>query len=262
MRIWLSAALVLTFDQAGFSLGLYAMLDVDPAVMLGGWAAKMAAAVFYSLLAAAYLRWFETRSERGGAMPRLADVFGALTYRERYEDLLARSRHDPLTGLLGRGVLESDGRRQVEAAAAAGCDVSVLIVDIDEFKRFNDRHGHATGDIVLRRIAEAVATSLRPGDLAFRYGGEEFVVICRDLADAPALMLAEHLRARIAALDGPYHLTASIGVATAPLEAGSYDHLFALADARLYQAKTTGRNRVVGTPSTAWAAPQALARSA
>jgi diguanylate cyclase (GGDEF)-like protein len=262
LRLWLCSALVLSFDQAGFSLGLHLMFAADPSVMLGGWVAKMAAAAFYAPLAAGYLRWFETRSERVGDAPRLADVFGALTYRERYEDLLARSRRDALTGLYDRGQLEAEGRRRVDAMAAAGCDVTLLVVDIDEFKRFNDRHGHAAADVMLRRIADSITASVRQADLVFRYGGEEFVVICEDLAGVSALMLGEHLRARIAAMDGPYRVTVSIGIATAPQESDDYERLFALADARLYQAKTTGRNRVVGMSPTEWVAPRRFAESA
>jgi diguanylate cyclase (GGDEF)-like protein len=246
LRVWLSSALVLSFDQAAFFLALHWMYGTGVAVMLGGWAAKMAAAGLYSLLVAAYLRWFEARDPRSTAAPRLADVFGALTYRERYEDLLARSGRDALTGLLDRGQLELDGRRRVDAAASAGRDVSLLILDIDEFKRFNDLHGHSAGDEVMRQIGDCIAASVRPEDLAFRFGGEEFVVVCEDMAAAPAVMLGEHLRARIAAMDGPHRVTASIGIATAPEEAGDYDRLFGIADARLYHAKTSGRDRVVG----------------
>jgi diguanylate cyclase (GGDEF)-like protein len=246
LRIWLSSALVLTFDQAGFFFALHWMYGTGLAVMLGGWAAKLAAAGLFSLLAAGYLRWFERDSAGEGATPRLADVFGALTYRERYEDLLARSARDALTGLYDRGHLESQGRRRVDAAAGAGRDVSLLVLDIDDFKRFNDQHGHAAGDTVLQRIAVCIRAAVRPDDLVFRFGGEEFVVVCDDLAAAPAMMLGEHLRARLAAMEGPYHVTVSIGIATAPQEAADYDRLFGVADARLYHAKSSGRNRVVG----------------
>ena len=88
------------------------------------------------------------------------------------------------------------------------------------------------------------------------------MVICEGLAGAPALMLGEHLRARIAAMDGPHHVTVSIGVATAPHEAVDYDHLFAIADERLYQAKAAGRDRVVGVRAMDWTATRPVAHPA
>jgi diguanylate cyclase (GGDEF)-like protein len=89
-------------------------------------------------------------------------VFDLLTYRERYEDLLARSGRDALTGALDRGRLEHLGRKRVEDAVLAGRPLSLLIIDIDHFKSFNDRFGHAAGDVVLQRIVRIIAAALRP----------------------------------------------------------------------------------------------------
>jgi diguanylate cyclase (GGDEF)-like protein len=254
--------LVLTFDQAGFFVALYWLFGTPLSVMAGGWVAKMAAAAFYSLLVAGYLRLYGRRPEQEKKAPRIADLFGALTYRERYEELLERSGRDVLTGLHDRSYLESEGRRRVEEAAATDRTVTLMIVDIDHFKDFNDNHGHAAGDDLLRCIGQAIAASVRGDDLACRFGGEEFVVICESLAAEPALMLGEHVRARIAALDGPQRVTASIGIATAPQEAVGYDRLFELADARLYEAKETGRDRVIGTWQNDWSGASLVAKSA
>jgi diguanylate cyclase (GGDEF)-like protein len=174
-------------------------------------------------------------------------VFDALTYRERYEDLLARSGRDALTGALDRGRLETDGRRALDEARLAGRPLSLMLVDIDHFKSFNDRYGHAAGDIVLKRIAAVILATVRSGDLVFRFGGEEFVVICDGLAAAPALALGEAIRLAVSESgEGAGHVSASIGIATCAQDAGDYDGLFAVADRRLYEAKSAGRDRVVG----------------
>jgi len=122
-------------------------------------------------------------------------------------------------------------------------------VDVDHFKSINDRFGHAAGDEALRRIADLLSGSLRQDDKFFRYGGEEFVVLCHRLDHSSALGLAERLRRAIegADLSAPGDtVTISVGVATAPDDGGDLDSLFATADARLYAAKDAGRNRVVG----------------
>ena len=93
-----------------------------------------------------YLRWLERPLRRPVRVPRIADVFDTLTYRERYEDLLARTGRDALTGALDRGRLEAQGRSTIEEAPRGPPGEPVLLVDIDHFKSFNDRFGHAAGD--------------------------------------------------------------------------------------------------------------------
>jgi diguanylate cyclase (GGDEF)-like protein len=240
---------VLTFDQFLFYAGLRYFTGAGLSVLLGGWAAKMAAGAFYSLLVAAYLHWLERRATtRTRSAPRMSDVFDMLTYRERYEDLLARSGRDALTGALDRGRLETEGRRSVDAAALAGRPLSLLIIDIDHFKGFNDRFGHAAGDAVIKRIANDIMTAVRLSDLVFRFGGEEFTVICDGLAAEPALALAERIRREVAGNHGVNvaRVTVSIGIATCAADGADYDALFSKADARLYQAKAAGRNCVIG----------------
>ncbi len=119
-RLVLTGALVLTFDQFAFYAGLRYLTGAPLAVLFGGWASKMAAVAIYSGLGAIYLRWVELPRRRTKRPPRVIDVFDLLTYRERYEDLLARSGRDALTGALDRGRLEHLGRKRVEEAALAG----------------------------------------------------------------------------------------------------------------------------------------------
>jgi diguanylate cyclase (GGDEF)-like protein len=262
LRLAVTGTLVLSFDQAAFFCGLHYLTDAPLSVLFGGWAAKMAAVAIYAVLGAVYLRRLDVSSRRDKHAPRIRDVFDLLTYRERYEDLIARSGRDGLTGVLDRGQLEHLGRKRIEDAALAGRPVSLLILDIDHFKSFNDRFGHAAGDIVLLRIARIVMATVGIDDAVFRYGGEEFVVIVPELTRAAALHLGERIRYDVASHmeAGTPLVTVSIGLATCADDASDYDSLFQCADRRLYLAKSAGRNCVVGTtgvdpgnPQLAWA---------
>jgi diguanylate cyclase (GGDEF)-like protein len=240
--------MVLTFDQIAFFTGLHMLTDAGLPVLLGGWIAKMGAVLLYSTLAALYLMYFERPLGRRHT-PRLADVFDMLTYRERYEDLLARTGCDALTGALDRHSLESYGRRAVEAAVTAGRPISLLLIDIDHFKAFNDQFGHAAGDKMLKRITAEIMAAARLSDFTYRFGGEEFVVIADDVDADEALTLADRVRRRIATSPDEtpaLRVSASIGVATTGDRVVDYDTLFELADKRLYEAKDAGRNCVVG----------------
>lgn len=201
------------------------------AVLLGGWAAKMGAVALYSVMATLYLVRLERPLGRRRDAPRISDIFDTLTYRERYEDLLARTGSDALTGALDRHSLEAHGRRAVELAAAAGRSLALILIDIDHFKAFNDRFGHTAGDHMLKRIAADIMASSRISDFTYRFGGEEFVVIADDVDAEEALALADRIRR---------------GVAVCPQDATDYDRLFEAADKRLYEAKAAGRNCVVG----------------
>lgn len=248
-RLLLSGALVLTFDQAAFFAGLHMLTGAGLQVLAGGWFAKMGAVSFYSVLATAYLLYFERPLGKRRAAPRIWDIFDTLTYRERYEYLLARTGCDALTGALDRHSLEAHGRRAVEHAAAAGRPLALLLVDIDHFKSFNDRFGHAAGDKALKRIAMDIMAAARVSDFTYRFGGEEFVVIADGVNVDDAMVMAERIRRRVAGAsigEAEVRLTVSIGVATCARDATDYDTLFEVADKRLYQAKAAGRNRVIG----------------
>lgn len=249
-RLLLSGAVVLSFDQMAFFAGLTMLTGAGFAVLVGGWIAKMGAVALYSALAAFYLLRFERPLGRRTDTPRIWDIFDTLTYRERYEDLLARTGCDALTGALDRHSLEAHGRRAVEHAAAAHRPLALIVIDIDHFKAFNDRFGHATGDKALKRIVLDIMAAARMSDSTYRYGGEEFVVIADGVNADDALALGERIRRRVALTpavsDPESRVTVSIGIATCPRDATDYDALFELADKRLYQAKDAGRNCVVG----------------
>ena len=250
LRLFATGALILSFDQGAFYCGLHYLTGAPLSVLFGGWAAKMAAVAIYAVLGAVYLRYVELARRRDKSAPRVRDVFDLLTYRERYEDLMARSGRDALTGALDRGRLEREGRNRVAAAALSGRSLSLLILDIDHFKSFNDRFGHTAGDVVLLRIARIVMRTVGVEDTVFRFGGEEFVVIVPGLSRAAAHTLGERIRRDVAShMDadaGTPLVTVSIGLATCAEDASDYDGLFECADRRLYLAKSAGRNRVIG----------------
>jgi diguanylate cyclase (GGDEF)-like protein len=159
---------------------------------------------------------------------------------------------DPLTGVHNRRYLEERTRTELSYAARNGAALSVLLVDIDHFKRVNDVCGHAIGDAVLRVVATSMRRVIRPEDVLGRYGGEEFVIVARGVSSRNAAILGERIRRRIQRLPIPAGigidaLSVSVGVATADTEHvfASANDLVAAADAAMYSAKQQGRNRVV-----------------
>lgn len=163
----------------------------------------------------------------------------------RLEDIEAKARRDDLTGVYNRRALLVAMEESKERAEASGEPLSICVIDLDFFKRYNDEFDHLTGDRVLRAFAQAVQEGLRATDIFGRYGGEEFVQILRHTTLAGAVADAERLRERISTLDmSPIgQLTVSIGVAQyQPGE--TIIQTFARADAALLRAKQRGRNRV------------------
>jgi diguanylate cyclase (GGDEF)-like protein len=162
------------------------------------------------------------------------------------------SRRDTLTGLRNRRALEEDIRTVEAQALRRGGSFAVALCDVDRFKPYNDRLGHLAGDDALRALARALLGELRAGDMAYRYGGEELLVVLADATEAAAVAAGERLRSAVAALGLPHpqggHVTVSVGVAAGPRDAAD---LLARADAALYAAKRSGRDRVVAAGSEA-----------
>jgi diguanylate cyclase (GGDEF)-like protein len=167
------------------------------------------------------------------------------------EKLRNQALRDPLTGLYNRRYMEDCLQRFVRLADRENREVSVVMVDLDHFKKLNDTHGHAFGDSVLRDTAMTIVGTLRETDVVCRYGGEELVVILPDCSLERAADKAEALRVRVAALTQSHgaEISASFGVASVPYTSAGVSDLLAAADGALYKAKQNGRNQVVTAPT-------------
>jgi two-component system cell cycle response regulator len=169
--------------------------------------------------------------------------------RANYERSLSLALTDSLTGLYNRRYLADHLERSLQRARETGKPVSVVLIDIDHFKQVNDGHGHAVGDEVLRAVAQRVNGNLRNFDMVARLGGEEFVIVMPDTPGEIGYMVAERLRDRVArdpivTASGKLNVTISMGVAAYAGGDETPDDLIKQADAAMYQAKRSGRNRV------------------
>ena len=173
--------------------------------------------------------------------------------RDRLEAVIASlseaARRDPLTELLNRRGFEDVFDVELERARRTGAPLSVLMGDLDRFKRVNDELGHAAGDEALRRVGHSIRSAKRTFDSAARIGGEEFALLAPDCDEHGAYILAERIRADVergfAGRGGADGLTLSFGIATFPLHGQSADALLRASDQALYAAKRLGRNRSV-----------------
>jgi diguanylate cyclase (GGDEF)-like protein len=164
-----------------------------------------------------------------------------------------KAMHDGLTGLHNRSYLEESLDREVSRARRNNLTFGVMMIDIDHFKRCNDRYGHPAGDAVLRAVGQYMLSLARGEDILCRYGGEEFVVVITNASPATVLERAERLRLGVQELrmehDGqPFGpITLSVGVAMFPDHGGNAQAVLQAADAAMYRAKQAGRNRVVSS---------------
>ena len=182
-----------------------------------------------------------------------------ITHHKQSEDALQRAAYlDPLTQIANRRHFDSFLEKEWQRAVRGGGALSLVVLDVDHFKLYNDSLGHPAGDSCLQQVAQAIAShAARPGDLAARYGGEEFVMLFADTDADGALHLAEAIRMHIEALQLPHPrsatspwITVSIGVATIhPHQLDDREALFVAADRALYVAKEGGRNQVRATHS-------------
>ncbi|PLY03086.1 MAG: diguanylate cyclase response regulator [Desulfuromonas sp.] len=160
------------------------------------------------------------------------------------------SQTDALTGLANRRQLMNILAIEFERSRRTGTPFSILMIDLDHFKKINDNYGHQDGDVVLRSTAELMLAHLRQYDTAARFGGEEFTLVLPETDPVEAAGVAERIRKEISKMTftgsiAKLKLTASIGVATVPKDnIGSLDDFLRAADDALYQAKNNGRNRV------------------
>lgn len=193
-----------------------------------------------------------------GPLPRLTvaesaveQLSLALSNLRLRESLRLQSIRDPLTGLYNRRYLEESLAREIARCGRRDFPLSVLMLDVDHFKQFNDTHGHGGGDALLAAVGQLLSSRLRGEDIACRYGGEEFTVILPESDRASALRHAEELRIALSQMSVPFSgktlppITVSLGVATYPVDGVAGITLLRKADAALYRAKRSGRNRVL-----------------
>ena len=189
----------------------------------------------------------ETLTFRSAARYAVKDLIEAERIKRRYYDL---AMTDGLTGALNRRAFHDVARRDLARCVRHARDLAVVALDVDHFKAVNDTHGHAVGDAVLRELCACIGRSVRDEDALGRLGGEEFAITLPETSEAAAHALADRLRRTVRQLsfegrDGPFRVTISMGVAAARPGERSLAAALKRADAALYRAKASGRDRVV-----------------
>lgn len=188
-------------------------------------------------------------------MPVIATSGFLLMCGERLnEDLTRLATIDPLTGVFNRRTMTELANKEIAASKRHGRALSLLILDIDHFKRINDQFGHEVGDLALCRFVGLVREVMRETDTLARIGGEEFVLILPDTNASAAYTMAERIRKRLDETDfpvsgWPVSLRASIGVGTLGPQINHLESLLRATDHAMYDAKRGGRNRVVAATS-------------
>ena len=189
----------------------------------------------------------------------LENTIAALVYPLRnailYKQAVEKAYRDPLTGVNNRAALDNALEQEINLAQRHETPLSIIILDVDMFKRVNDTYGHIAGDAVLKRIAESMTECARGSDVIYRYGGEEFVILLRNTDEPGATLLAERIRKAIESILLKYdnfdiRFTASAGLATLS-KTDNFESLLERCDKALYAAKEQGRNRVVVSESEA-----------
>jgi two-component system chemotaxis family response regulator WspR len=206
----------------------------------------------------AHSRSYLAQLERDQALRELSEALHLL--EQRNAELARLSHVDGLTGISNRRAFDEMLAREARRITREYHPLSLLLLDVDHFKKYNDHHGHVAGDECLKKIAAAIGEcAKRPGDCAARYGGEEFALILPNTDANGAKHVAENVRARVQALALPHParndelniVTASLGVVTAlPHQGMTPMAMIEAADAALYAAKQAGRNRVHFPPET------------
>lgn len=199
-----------------------------------------------------------TEAERAALEHWLSFLLVPLSNALNHSHALRMTKTDNLTGLGNRTALEAALEREVGLTRRHQLTFSMLVVDVDHFKKVNDRYGHSEGDRVLKAVAQRIKSLCRDSDLVFRYGGEEFVVLLNKTDRVGAQVIAERIRRGVEALEtarpgdpARAPITVSIGISSWGQQTTSPTELFDRADRALYKAKLRGRNRVIAE-SNAW----------
>lgn len=183
--------------------------------------------------------------------PQIAVAVERAEWQERATQFQLMSITDPLTGLLNRRYLEERLTDELNRSQRYNYSMSCLMIDIDNFKNYNDRNGHQAGDVALKMTAHALKAALRSADVACRYGGEEFCIVLPQTSLSEAGVIAERMRLRVAELEYPFgklqplgYVSVSIGISTFAKNIDTAEQVIAAADRALYLAKSRGKNRI------------------
>jgi diguanylate cyclase (GGDEF)-like protein len=177
-----------------------------------------------------------------------SEMKGVIEKTEKQRDqALFESISDPLTGLSNRKFMEVELKKLMLSSKRYETALSIIILDLDHFKKINDTYGHVIGDLVLKKISELIKRTMRASDLTIRYGGEEFIIVMDHTASDEAMIKAETLREDVESLEieelEGNSVTISLGVTQLCKEDDSINSFVARADEALYKAKTSGRNQ-------------------
>ncbi len=244
IKVWFAISLVLVFDSVLFVTGSFFeskdYLQILVSTITGKLLMVPSAAFAVALLDSIMKRRTDNDSRR------IRDFFNLLTYRQKYELAKIDSMIDPLSGLYNRRSLDKDIVNWINIQSFA-----ILMIDADHFKSINDDLGHSTGDIVIRQLSNSINFVLRSNDIAYRYGGEEFLVFLPNTSSEEAVIVGSRIRDTIKSsfLKQPVSdnraITVTIGVATAPEDGENANEIIDTADQRLLEGKKRGRNQIV-----------------
>lgn len=234
--------------------GFVAVLWAYPTVLLFYFATSRRAATLYSVTLLLFVGYFAYRYVDAPAAIRFAATFSLTVIAmnialsivdDLHRKLAEQSISDPLTGAFNRRHMASSLDQVIERNNRNGAPATVLLIDIDHFKRINDQYGHAIGDDVLKAVVSTIANRIRKLDLLFRTGGEEFLVLLPDTTEEQAATIAEELRTYIARAPLVHDIAVTVSIGISEFRSGQpEDAWLKMADKAMYRAKKTGRNRV------------------
>jgi diguanylate cyclase (GGDEF)-like protein len=183
--------------------------------------------------------------------PQIAVALERAEWQERATQFQLMSITDPLTGLLNRRYLEERLTEELNRSKRYNYSMSCLMIDIDDFKKYNDINGHQAGDLALKITAHSLKAALRSADIACRYGGEEFCILLPQTSVSEAGVIAERMRLKVAETEYPHGksqpmgtVSISIGISTFGRHIDTAESIIAAADRALYNAKHKGKNRI------------------
>ena len=190
-----------------------------------------------------------TKKEQEFVETSLVSILSPLSNALNYQAAVRSAEHDPLTGVYNRFAMENNLKREIELASRNETPLSMIILDVDFFKNINDTYGHASGDCELKHLTECIHECARDSDMLFRYGGEEFMLLLNNTSREGTLQLADRMRQSIEETPCFCHgksisITVSMGISSFTKN-DDRDSFFERADKALYEAKDSGRNRVI-----------------